>query len=179
MKINFLIISVLFLSCSSPKAPYQRREWKHWIDKDKNCRNTRNEILLNRSLLPVSFDSKGCRVIKGKWEDYYFPEIHFKSNQVDIDHLIPLKHAHESGGSQWSLDLKKRFANDPDNLVITNKRYNRQKGAKGIDEWLPLHKKFACRYISDWVQIKHKYQLSFSKSENRTIQQSDCAISRR
>lgn len=169
-----------FISCSHQKnftnkndlplsSRYSRSEWKHWIDADGNCLNTRNELLRQRSLSPVKFNKNGCLVKKGLWKDYYFPEILSLSSQIDVDHLVPLKHAHISGGGSWSRAKKQMFANDLENLVITNKKYNRQKGAKSIDQWLPLNKSFACKYVKDWKFIKKKYSLTIFPAEVKTI----------
>lgn len=113
-------------------------------------------------------------MISGKWEDYYYPETHTLSKTVDIDHLVPLKLAFDQGGHAWSAEKKERFANDPENLVITNRSYNRKKGAKSIDQWLPVHRTYACKYIRDWKHIKLKYGLKINHSEQATIDQSGC-----
>jgi hypothetical protein len=178
------LLLIFLLSCSSlqekkprlPEGSYKRSEWSHWIDRDKDCQNTRQEILIERSkVLPV-LDRKGCRVKSGSWDDYYYPEILTRSKDVDLDHLIPLKHAHIAGAALWSREQKENFANDPENLVITNKRYNRQKGAKGIDQWLPIHRNYACKYIKDWAKLKKKYQLTMTKKEQDTISISGCSF---
>lgn len=173
-----IVLFVVCFSCSqrrfNSEKKYVRSEWEHWIDKDKDCQNTRQEILIERSLIKVKLNKRGCTVLEGKWMDYYYPEEHFLSKNVDIDHLIPLKHAHDSGASKWSKEQKKIFANDPENLVVTNRRYNRVKGAKTIAEWLPVNRERACRYIKDWVQIKRKYSLRLEDAERKTIQTSGC-----
>jgi hypothetical protein len=155
---------------------YNRKEWKHWIDIDKNCIDTRNEILKSRSLIEVTLNPKGCKVASGEWDDFYYPEKLLLAKNIDIDHLIPLKNAHISGGSEWSSEEKKVFANDPENLVVTNLKYNRQKGALGIDGWLPIKKNYACKYIKKWIYIKNKYQLTILQDEVNTIEtiRSEC-----
>lgn len=173
-----IVLFVLTSSCSQtrvlPEIKYVRSDWEHWTDKDKDCQNTRQEILIERSLFKVKLNKKGCTVSQGKWMDYYHPEEHFLARNVDIDHLIPLKHAHDSGASHWSKEEKKLFANDLENLVITNRSYNRMKGAKTIAEWLPINKDRACRYIKDWIHIKKKYNLRLEEAEWKTIQLSGC-----
>lgn len=174
----FLFFSLLILASCTPKLhipKYERKDYKHWLDIDRDCQNTRQEILISRSLEKVVFkNKKKCTVVDGKWEDYYFPQIHTKAKEVDIDHLIPLQHAHYAGAYLWSSKKKKEFANDPENLVITEKIYNRQKGAKAIHEWVPVHKEYACKYIRDWIKIKNKYGLVISKEERTTIEVSGC-----
>lgn len=153
---------------------YNRKHWKHWSDYDRDCQTTRQEILIERSLTAVSTDRKGCIVMKGRWADYYYPEVHTIARAVDIDHLVPLKNAHDTGGALWDKKLKEKFANDPENLVITNLRYNRKKGSKGIDKWLPVHQNYACKYIKDWIRIKEKYRLFLSQEERKTIASANC-----
>lgn len=177
----WIILSLLIsFSCATKLVPkrtikihsqskYLRTDWHHWSDRDGNCIDTRGEILKARSLSPVTMNAKGCKVKRGKWKDYYYPEVHNLAFKVDIDHLVPLKHAHDVGASSWSSSKKEKFANDPENLVITNLKYNRQKGAKGIDEWLPLHRSYACKYIRDWVKIKKKYSLRLRPEEVSSI----------
>ncbi len=163
------------LSCSTPSLHhqhknYQRGDWAHWSDLDGNCLDTRAEILKERSLVAVTLNKSGCKVKAGQWNDYYFPEVHSLASQVDIDHLVPLKHAHDAGAANWSSSQKQIFANDKENLVITSRHYNRQKGSKTIGEWLPVKQDFACKYVNDWVKIKRKYGLVTGLSELNTIE---------
>jgi hypothetical protein len=153
-----LFILLFVVSCATQVPPtvtskYNRKDWKHWNENDRNCLNTRAEILKARSLVPVKMNKKGCTVISGKWNDYYYPETQVQAKMIDIDHLVSLKNAHVNGGSFWTSERKETFANDPANLVITNRSYNRKKGAKGIDQWLPVDRDYACKYAKDWFAI--------------------------
>lgn len=173
--LNFILLLISFsYPAIASQSKYERKLWKHWIDRDSNCLNTRQEILKARSLQPVKLNKKGCIVISGKWNDYYFPEDHSASNKVEIDHLIPLKNAHQTGGYSWSKQQREIFANDPENLVITNRIYNRKKGAKGIDGWLPIHREYTCRYLKDWARLKLKYRLLLTPAEQQAIELSRC-----
>ncbi len=172
-KLLFLLFAISCAQLPHSKK-YNRKDWKHWVDSDHNCLNTRSEILKLRSRGTVSFNKKGCTVISGVWDDYYYPEVHTNAKKVDIDHLIPLKNAHQTGGSAWNKIEREVFANDPENLVITNLTYNRKKGAKGIDGWLPVHKNYACKYIKDWAKLKKKYSLQMTAKEQQTLKLSDC-----
>lgn len=153
---------------------YYRKDWKHWSDEDGNCLNTRQEILKSRSLKPVVLNKKGCSVVTGYWRDFYFDQAITSAADADIDHVVPLSHAHNSGGANWDKYQKQKFANDPDNLVITSKKGNRSKGSKTITEWLPLNKDYACLYITRWMQIKRKYQLTISPQELETQARINC-----
>ena len=176
-----LILLIVLLNVTVATA-YDRKNWKHWIDEDKDCKNTRHELLEQRSKIKVTYKKtkRGyCLVDKGEWDDYYYPEKITSAKKIDVDHVIPLKHASESGGSKWSKKQKTQFANDPENLVLTNLKYNRQKGAKTISEWLPVYKDYACKYVQKWFYLKKKYSLEVSNDENKTkelLKKSGCDL---
>jgi hypothetical protein len=149
---------------------YDRSDWPHWSDNDKDCQNTRHEILISTSKKPVEFKTeKGCNVAKGEWFDPYSGNTYFKSAELDLDHIVPLKFAHGHGGDVWSRERKETFANDLDNLILVKASLNRQKGAKGLDDWLPPNQQYRCEYIARFNSIMVKYELSYIPSEQRII----------
>ncbi len=153
-------------------SEYNRSDWKHWIDSDGNCLNTRHELLKKRSLTKAVIQD--CKVVSGSWNDYYYPEIITDLSEIDIDHLIPLKEAHLSGGANWSSQKKSQFANDEENLVITRSSYNRSKGPQTIATWLPSGFTYACKYYKDWMKIKAEYRLKISNEEKMAIPVEKC-----
>lgn len=151
-------------------AIYDRGEWPHWLDHDKDCQNTRHEILIQTSTQPVSFKSdKECNVLSGEWYDPYSSETFTLSSDLDLDHIVPLKFAHGRGGSSWSRQQKALFANDTENLVLAQASLNRQKGAKGLSEWLPPNHQYRCQYISHFNQVMDKYDLTYTPPEQRIV----------
>jgi len=169
-----LLLLCLVLSFSiyadAQGAKYKRKEWKHWIDADHDCQNSRQEILIARSESEVIMNKNGCTVQNGLWLDYYYPQRFTRAQLVDIDHLIPLKHAYLTGGKDWTALQRMTFANDPENLVITSKKYNRSKGSKSIDRWLPVNVEYACKYVKDWMRLKQKYHLRVTALEHQTVE---------
>lgn len=149
---------------------YDRKAWPHWIDEDKDCQNTRAEILIRDSLEPVKFKrNKGCNVTFGKWLDPYTNQVFYKASDIDIDHLYPLYHAHGNGAANWTRDQKRAFANDPENLLAVEDNANQEKGGLAPHEWLPENEAFHCDYLKRWQYIKAKYGLSASAKENNFI----------
>lgn len=175
---KFVLLFLLFVSTTAcaQTTPYKRGQWlNRWGDTDKNCRNTRDEVLLARSLATVKFkNTKGCKVEFGKWADFYHNSFYTSAREVDIDHVVPLFEAHKSGGAEWSRDQKRTFANDIENLVITGKRTNRQKGANTLKTWLPVEAEYACRYYQQWMKIKKKYDLIISEDEVKSLDITKC-----
>jgi hypothetical protein len=149
---------------------YDRSDWPHWLDVDKDCRNTRHELLLTGSSVPVTFKSyKQCNVLIGSWYDPYSNETFTISKDLDLDHIVPLKFAHGHGADKWSRERKAMFANDLDNLILAKASLNRQKGAKGLTEWLPPNFPYRCKYIARFNAVMVKYELSYIPSEQRII----------
>ena len=147
---------------------YSRDDWDHWIDADGDCQDTRGEILIRDSLKPVTYHSNAkCRVTGGLWELPYIGGTVTNAQQLDIDHIIPLKWAHGHGGDKWSKGKKINFANDPDNLLATSSSANRSKGAKGPDQWMPKVER--CSYAKRWQRLIDKYGLMTSRSEVEAI----------
>ncbi len=153
-----------------PKSKYNRKDWPHWLDTDRDCQNTRAEILIRDSDTPVKFKrNRGCSVSLGKWVDPYTLNVYFRASDVDIDHLVPLFVANAFGGDKWSKEKKAIFANDPENLLAVEDNANQEKGAQGPQHWMPENKAYHCTYISKWVYIKQKYGLRYSKREKAKI----------
>lgn len=154
-------------------GPYHRRDWHHWIDADHDCQDTRQEVLITESEVPVEFtDERNCKVKRGRWTCPYTGRVVTDPAELDIDHLIPLENANATGGWRWSRAKKEAFANDlehPEALVAVVASANRQKGSKGPDEWLPSSRTFVCDYLHDWVAIKARWALSMDVSEQRAI----------
>jgi hypothetical protein len=149
---------------------YNRSGWPHWSDEDRDCQNTRHELLISTSNKEVTYKTgKQCNVLAGSWYDPYSNETYTDSKNLDLDHIVPLKFAHDDGGSKWSRKHKKLFAIDLDNLLLVNASLNRQKGARGPSEWLPPHLQYRCDYISKFNDVMSKYELTYVPSEKRIV----------
>jgi hypothetical protein len=114
---------------------YDRSDWPHWLDDDKDCQNTRHEILIQTSTKPLEFKTENeCNVLSGEWYDPYSGDTFTISKELDLDHIVPLMFAHGHGADKWSRERKAMFANDLDNLILVKASLNRQKGAKGLTD---------------------------------------------
>jgi len=149
---------------------YDRDDWPHWLDIDKDCQDTRHELLIQTSLKPVEFKTVDkCLVLSGEWYDPYSGDTFTISNDLDLDHIVPLKFAHGHGADIWTRERKAMFANDLDNLILTQASLNRQKGAKGPDEWLPPNHAYRCEYIARFNAVMTKYGIIYIASEQRIV----------
>jgi hypothetical protein len=155
-------------------TPYRRRDWRHWIDADHDCQNTRVEVLIAESEVPVEFaDVRHCKVKLGRWTCPYTGRIVTDPAELDVDHLVPLENADRAGGWRWSAARKRAYANDLDeaeHLVAVVASANRAKGSKGPEAWLPPTQTFRCRYVRAWLDIKRQWQLAVPAEERGAIE---------
>ena len=91
---------------------YKRSLFKHWIDANKNGKDTRAEVLIAESLISVRFSSTGKTVSTGKWLSLYDGETWTKASDVDVDHVVALAEAWRSGAWKWSAARRQAYAND-------------------------------------------------------------------
>ena len=154
---------------------YDRDDWKHWTDVDGDCQDTRQEVLITESSVPVTFRDEGsCRVATGRWTGPYTGEVVDDPGKLDVDHVVPLANAHLSGAHGWSSERKELFANSlsyPGHLVAATAAANRSKGRKGPDEWRPPDRTYWCRYAMDWVAIKTEWGLTATGAEAAALRE--------
>jgi 5-methylcytosine-specific restriction endonuclease McrA len=172
---KFVLITCLFISFTALAENYKRKLYPHWIDQDRDCQNSRAEILIKENKGELKFKrNKSCNVTWGSWYDPYSGKTFTKASDLDIDHIVPLKHAHTNGANEWTRKKRRAFANDPLNLIPVSKRLNRQKGAKGPTRWMPPNKDFQCEYIKRWKAVKAKYGIRSSGREVASIEKTPC-----
>ena len=148
---------------------YDRGDWKHWVDEDGDCQNARHEVLVHESLVDVKFkEPNNCQVATGEWLDPFTGETITDATKLDVDHMVPLKNAHDSGGWAWNKDRKKAYANYmmyEDHLIAVTASANRKKGAKGPEDWKPSNEAYWCDYAKDWIEIKSQWKLTTTNAE--------------
>ena len=96
-------VLVISISAVAPNIPeYDWIVWQHWTDSDGDCRNTRQQVLADESVTPVTFETdRKCRIETGRWYGAFTGKYEEVPEIVDIDRLVPLKNAHNSGGWAW------------------------------------------------------------------------------
>ena len=157
---------------------YDRLEWHpRWLDADKDCQDTRQEVLISESATPPVMDAKGCRVLSGTWLDPYTGNTFTDPAKLDIDHVVPLHEAHLSGGWAWTVEQKRAYANDlinPESLQAVHNGANRSKGNRNPGDWMPPNVGYHCDYLKAWLQIKERYGLTLTVKEARAISVKRC-----
>jgi hypothetical protein len=146
---------------------YVRDYFKAWIDADRNGCNTRAEVLTTESTEPIATKST-CTVTTGKWYSPYDDVWLTAASKVDIDHMVPLSEAWQSGAYRWDAETRIRFGNDlgyPASLIAVSATSNRSKGDQDPAKWMPVNSTYACAYVQTWVAVKWRWSLTVDSAE--------------
>jgi hypothetical protein len=147
---------------------YDRDLFADWYDADRDGCNTRKEVLIAESLDPVQIGS-GCSISGGRWFSIYDNVETTDSSKFDIDHMVPLSEAWDSGAWNWNADQRKHFANDLDQpffLIAVTASSNRSKGDRDPAQWMPPNASYHCTYVRIWIEIKRAWDLSVDQAEH-------------
>jgi uncharacterized protein DUF1524 len=150
---------------------YDRSLFNHWVDADGDGCDTRSEVLMATSLVPATTGA-GCTVTGGQWYSWYDGATRTHPSSIDIDHLIPLEEAWKSGAWAWTPAQRQAFANElafSGTLQAVTDTVNQSKGSRDIAGWLPALDQ--CRYLSEWVAVKWRWNLSIDSSEQGELNQ--------
>ncbi|MEU8351791.1 HNH endonuclease family protein [Streptomyces sp. NPDC048845] len=150
------------------RTGYRRSAFRHWNSGDltDGC-NTRNEVLLAEATLAPAVGA-GCKLTGGTWLSYYDTQEVARPGALDIDHMVPLAEAWDSGASAWTAARREAYANDQGaaaSLVAVTARTNRQKADQDPAQWLPPTPEAHCRYTGEWVATKLRWQLTADTTE--------------
>ena len=146
--------------------------------------DTRDDIL-DRDLLDKTYVStKRCEraVADGTLRDPYTNATvgFMRGNQVgasvQIDHIVPLAFAWDMGARDWNPLLRKRFANDPANLIAVAGQANQDKGDLPPGEWMPPNRAFWCQYAVQFSAVLRGYGLPVDRASAATLRDAaaDC-----
>lgn len=163
------------------KSGYRRSLFVHWSDLDGNGCDTREEVLKRDSISKPQVDPYRCYVVAGDWYSKYDGKTLSDRSDVDIDHVVALKEAWDSGAWAWSMSQRQAFANDLTDrrtLIAVTDRVNASKSDKDPSNWMPPLKSYWCIYLGDWISVKARWGLSMDQSEFGRIKNllaSDCS----
>ena len=145
----------------------------------RNGCDTRNDIL-DRDLGDKTFvATKRCprAVARGTLRDPYTnATVSFlRGNQVgasvQVDHIVPLAFAWDMGARDWTDQMRKRFANDPANLLAVAGQANQDKGDLPPGEWMPPNRAFHCAYAVQFIEVLRGYRLPVDDASARVLRE--------
>ncbi|MCY0906293.1 HNH endonuclease family protein [Arthrobacter sp. H14-L1] len=166
------VLDVLQVQGRAPRNTYDRLAFgEPWLDMDRNGCDTRNDILARDLTQKQLVKAAGCQLGSGQLADPYTGrELDFNrgphsSKAIQIDHVVALGNAWQTGAQQLTDEQRQSLANDPLNLLAVDGPTNVQKGDGDAATWLPPNKEFRCRYIARQVSVKAAYRLWVTPAE--------------
>jgi hypothetical protein len=153
------------------RTGYNRSLFPLWTDTDGDGCNTRYEILITEATVAPSV-GRGCTLKGGRWYSYYENAYHTLVSDLDIDHLVPLAEAWDSGARSWTTARRRAYANDlgdPRPLAAVKDTVNQGKGDQDPARWLPPYGAARCRYVQEWVATKIRWKLTVDSAEKKAL----------
>lgn len=167
------VLDTLEVKGRAPKTGYARVQFGNGWTSIRGC-DTRNTILY-RDVTDARTDET-CNVMSGVLNDPYTGEVIMftrgpqTSQLVQIDHVVALSNAWQTGAQQLTADQRVAFANDPLNLLAVDGAANQQKSDSDAATWLPANKPFRCQYVARQITVKQKYNLWVTSAEKQAMQ---------
>jgi len=154
----------------APKTDYARAQFGSGWATVNGC-STR-DVIMFRDLINVTLSDE-CTVASGLLNDTYTGEaIQYTKDDpsaIQIDHVIALSDAWQTGAQQLSAETRKQLANDPLELIAVSGRQNQIKSDANAASWLPPNKAFRCEYIARQIAVKQKYSLWVTSPEKEAM----------
>jgi Protein of unknown function (DUF1524) len=157
------------------RTGYVRTKFKHWITISRagqlGC-DSRKSVIIDEALVKPTI-GKDCSLTGGKWLSIYDNVEVTDASKLDVDHMVPLAEAWDSGASTWT-DLKRQqYANDmtdPRHLIAVTGSSNRSKSDQDPADWVPTNKSYVCEYINNWISIKLRWSLTIDAKEKTALE---------
>ncbi len=154
------------------RSGYDRDLFDHWVDVDGDGCDARREVLIAEAI-EVPRVGSSCSLSGGRWYSRYDGATATGTgSNFDVDHLVPLAEAWDSGAHGWDSDTRRRYANDlgyAHSLVAVSASSNSAKGAADPAEWLPPEVSVRCWYAEAWIAVKSRWELSVDEVESRAL----------
>ena len=153
-------------------AGYRRDAFPHWLDVDGDGCDAREQVLRREAIGFAQVDGFRCFVVEADWRSPYDGVTTSDRTSVDIDHVVALKEAWDSGAWSWTEARRTAFANDTSDsrtLRAVSSRSNRVKSDRDPSNWMPQLASYWCTYVGDWISIKARWSLSMDESEWRRV----------
>jgi hypothetical protein len=161
------LVELLEVVEEPPRQGYDRDLFNHWVDTDGSGCRARQDLVLAQAIGLVQRDLvRPCVVVEGDWYSLVDGVVHSGSPaDVDVDHVVALAEAWDSGATSWSFAERERFANDPLNLLVMTRETNRTKADFDAGEWKPPRRDAWCVTASMIILTKVAYSLTVDRAE--------------
>jgi len=142
-----------------------------WLVGPDGC-EVRDEVLVEESRVPVTRGADACTVVRGDWSSLYDGYTTPDPEELEIDHMVPLAEAWDSGAGVWPAEQREQYANDtrrPDALLAVTAAMNQSKSDRDPAEWMPPNRDAWCRYVDAWITQKAAWKLTIDPAEREAL----------
>ena len=166
-----MLFDGLTVAAEPSRSGYDRDLFPHWSDTNGSGCDARQDTLAAQVVgLPQVDLFDRCVIVEGDWYSIYDGVTHAGSpSELDVDHVVALAEAWDSGASTWDRDRRRALANDPRNLVAVTASSNRSKGDRDLGEWRPAQRSAWCVTATMTVETKAAHGLSIDPAERDAI----------
>lgn len=166
------LLATLVVADEADRQGYEREVFgEGWLVDASGC-DVRNVVLAEESRVPATRAPDGCTVDRGEWlslyDDYSTPN----PGELEIDHVVALAEAWDSGANVWAPDRREQYANDldrPDALIAVTTATNQSKGDSDPAEWMPPNRSSWCRFATAWITQKAAWELTIDVAERDAL----------
>lgn len=149
------------------RAGYDRDRFEHWIDADGDGCDTRREVLIAEAI-EAPIVGQGCWLSGGSWFSVYDGLTLTAIGRIDVDHVVALAEAWDSGAWRWTDERRRDFANDLGvdwALAAVSASSNRAKSDLDPADWLPGRAEAVCPFVTAWISVKARWALAVDQDE--------------
>ncbi|MFM9499868.1 HNH endonuclease family protein [Streptomyces galilaeus] len=153
------------------RTGYERTKFRHWTDADHDSCSTRSEVLLDEAVTAPEQGAR-CLLTGGSWYSPYDDTYFTVARALDIDHMVPLAEAWDSGASTWTATEREAYANDLGDsraLIAVSAASNRSKSDQDPATWQPPATGYRCTYATDWIAVKTRWGLAIDTTEQSAL----------
>lgn len=150
---------------------YRRSEFPTWESVGDGC-DVRDAVLTADATKTPTVAEPGCELVHGKWTSPYDGVHTTNPSTFDIDHLVPVAEAWQSGAFRWKRSTREAYANDLGyfaELIAVSAHSNRSKGDQEPQQWLPPRTSYDCTYMAEWVAVKWRWRLTVDHGEKQFL----------
>ena len=159
MKIKYFLILMLNVATNSLAQDNTWRGLK--IETENRCSPYNRSEDYN---YPQTIENKIIESLGNKIYCPYSGQFFKSKEETDIEHIVSLSEAHDSGLCAADKQTKNRFASDIQNLTLASPTVNRdEKSGYDASGWLP--KKNKCWFANKVIAVKKAYNLTVDSEE--------------
>jgi hypothetical protein len=153
------------------RTGYERSLFVLWIDADGDGCDTRREVLIAEAIVAPTVGAR-CSLTGGRWLSAYDGLTFTDIADLQIDHVVALAEAWDSGASAWTPTRREDYANDlgePWPLIAVSAASNQSKSDKDPADWLPPARADECPFVSAWIATKARWNLAVDPRERDAL----------